>query len=126
MAVADLEDLAVYEAFSIEEDRPAVFVLHGPNEASVFLYEHLIGVGWLKSKTEEQIAIEHRFFSVYLHGKNLQPLLHAFERFAVRRLHVFDEARHAPVGSGMPVITHIDDHYEAEKPASGARRRKGG
>jgi hypothetical protein len=117
MTVADVTDLAVYQAFSIEEGHPAVFVLYAHNEASVFLYEHLIGVGWLKSESEEQIAIEHRFFSVYLHGKNLEPLLQAFERLTVRRIEVFDNERHEPVGPGMTVITHIDDHYEAAKPS---------
>ena len=57
MAVADLEDLTVYRAFSSEEDRPAVFVLHGPNGGeSPFLYEHLIA----RRVAQEQVRRANR------------------------------------------------------------------
>ena len=112
--------LAPYEAFTIEEGRPPAFEVHAHDEASVFPYAQLIGVMWLKS--EHQILVEHRFFSLYLHGRNLERLLEAFGRYTVHRIHVFDAARHKPISAGTTVVTHIDDHYEAERPVSALRR----
>jgi hypothetical protein len=114
MPVAELMALSRYTAFTVEEGSPPAFVVHAHDEASVFPYAHLIGVGWLKSDTRHQLLVEHRFFSLYLHGDNLQPLLEGFERFAVRTVHVFDAGRHVPVAAGATVVTHIDDHYENE------------
>jgi hypothetical protein len=114
MQVAETPALIPYKAFTIEEGRPPAFVVHAHDEASVFPYEHLIGVGWLKSDARHQLFVEHRFFSLYLHGDNLQPLLEGFWRFAVGQIHVFDAGHHVPVAAGKSVITHIDDHYENE------------
>lgn len=116
--------LAPYEAFSSQEGRPPAFVVHAHDEASVFPYEELIGVIWLQN--EHQIFVAHHFFNLYFHGKHLEPLLEAFGRYAVHKIHVFDEARHAPVAAGTTVITHIDDHYEADRPVTAARRKKAG
>jgi hypothetical protein len=88
--------------------------VHAHEEAIVFPYAHLLGVGWLKSDSRHQLLVEHRFFSLYLLGNNLEPLLEGFERLAVRTIHVFDPARHAMVASEVAVVTHIDDHYENE------------
>ena len=76
--------LIPYEAFTIEEGNPPAFVIHAHDEAIVFPYAHLHGVGWLKSHGGHQLLVEHRFFSLYLLGNNLEPLREGFARFAVR------------------------------------------
>lgn len=108
------EALAPYEAFTVEEGRPPAFVVRTHDEASVFPYEHLLGVCWIESGAHGQMLIEHRFFNLYLHGRNLERLMEAFGRFAVRTIHVFDTDRHAIVDADATIVTHIDDHYEKD------------
>lgn len=117
--------LAPYKAFTIEEGRPPAFVVRTHDEASVFPYAHLLGVCWVDSDRQGQILIEHRFFNLYLHGRNLEPLLMAFGRFAVDTIHVFDTERNATVDAGETIITHIDDHYEKDggKPVRPTQKR---
>lgn len=114
MPVAETAALIPYTAFTIEEGSPPAFVVHAHEEAIVFPYAHLLGVGWLKSDTRHQLLVEHRFFSLYLLGNNLEPLLEGLGRFVVRSIHVFDCARYEAVAAEATVVTHIDDHYENE------------
>jgi len=122
MPVAETAALIPYEAFTIEEGNLPAFVVRAHDEASVFPYAHLLGVGWVMSEGKHQLLIEHRFFSLYLHGNHLEPLLEAFERYTVHRIHVFDEGRHRPVVAGATVVTAIAEHYEAEQPGNASRR----
>jgi hypothetical protein len=111
MTVVEPAALTLYTAFTTEDGKPPAFAIFTSDEALVFPYAHLYGVGWLKGDKGHQILLEHRFFRVYIHGNHLEPLLAEFERFTVRTVHVFDSGRHAAVGPGDAVVTHIDDHY---------------
>lgn len=111
MTVAKSAALIPYIAFTTEEGNPPAFAVYALGEALVFPYGHLYGVGWLKADRGHRILVDHRFLRLYIHGNNLEPLLTEFERFAVRKVHVFDAERHLAVASGATVVTHIDDHY---------------
>ncbi len=111
MTVAKSAALSPYKAFTTEKGNPPALAVFFGDEAIVFPYAHLYGVGWLKGDGGHQILLEHRFCKLYIHGNHLEPLLAEFERLAVRTVHVFDPARHVKVGSDATVVTHIDDHY---------------
>jgi hypothetical protein len=115
MPVAETAALIPYKALTIEDGTPPAFtVCFAHDEAVVFPYRHLYGVGWLKGDGGHQIFVEHRFCKLYIHGNHLEPLLAAFERLITRTVHVFEPERHAAISAEATVVTHIDDHYENE------------
>ena len=111
MSVIAFEGLSRYTAFTTDGGCPTFALYVSPGEALVLPYRHLYAALWFKAKGGRAIMLHHRFRKLFIQGENLEPLLRSFEYFTVRTVHIFDPERHAPVKSGVTVVTYIDDTY---------------